>query len=258
MGGLGRAREARGAGGAKLEAEMKIDVALEPAEIERLGTRDLGGTHCVVLDVLRATSAMVTGLAEGVEAICPVTTIEEALAMREGCPGVVLGGERHGDRIEGFEVGNSPFEYRQLSGRKVVTTTTNGTVALRACGGARKVAVGAVLNLGAVTEWLRVEGPERLLVVCAGTFETLALEDVWAAGRLLEGFPGADWTDSARVALAVSGQWKDPLEALLASRNGRVLVGKGRRAEVEWCATESLYPVVGEMEGGWIRSGAFV
>jgi 2-phosphosulfolactate phosphatase len=235
---------------------MRVEVVLDPAGIARLAERDLSGTTCVVFDVLRATSSMVTGLARGVEALIPVVTVEEALETRGRFPGALLGGERLGERIEGFDLGNSPFEYEGCAGRRIITTTTNGTVALRACASAASVWVGAVLNVGAVVERLRCEQPAEVLLVCAGTFETLALEDVWAAGRVLEGL-GADtggWSDSAWTAWSVARAWPRAEEALRASRNGRALLAKGRDREVAWCAQESALNVVGEMSLGEVRA----
>lgn len=240
---------------------MKIDVVLEPSEITRLGVRDLSRTTCVVFDVLRATSSMLTGLASGVECLIPVTTIEEALEQKRLKPDALLGGERFGERIEGFDLGNSPFEYQACGGRRIITTTTNGTLALRACERAAKVWVGAILNLEALIQRIRAEEPSELLIVCAGTFEALALEDVWAAGRLLEllgEIERFEYTDAARVALAAAKAWPQALEALMVSRNGGVLLGKGRRAEVEWCSEESRISVVGEMSLGEVRSTILV
>ena len=242
---------------------MNIDVALEPSEVAQLAHRDLSGTTCVVWDILRATSSMVTALEFGVREIVPVCTIEEAWEARKRDPEALLGGERHGERIEGFDLGNSPFEYRQHAGRKIVTTTTNGTVALRACAAAHRVWVGALLNLGALAEQIRQNPPSNLLLVCAGTFETLALEDVWAAGRLLlelrKSTPGLSlehWTDAAQVALATATALPDPLAALRASRNGRALAAKGRAEEVDWCARLSSLSALGEMKGGVIRAAS--
>src|SRR4051812_27980863 len=115
---------------------MTVDAVLTPAEIALLPHAELADATCVVFDVLRATSSMVTALAHGAKEIIPVSTIEEALTARIRRPEALLGGERHGDRIEGFDLGNSPFEYREIAGRTVISTTTNGTVALRACANA--------------------------------------------------------------------------------------------------------------------------
>ena len=232
---------------------MHFDAALNPAEIARLPQRDLAQTTCIVFDVLRATSSMITALAGGAAEIHPARTIDEALALKQEHPRAILGGERNGERIDGFDVGNSPFEYRELRGVKIITTTTNGTLALRACEHAARVLVGAILNLGALAEELRWDEPERVLLVCAGTFEEFALEDACAAGLLIAEFPDAELSDAARAALAVAKLFPEPLDALRAARNGRALIAKGRGAEVEWCAQVSRYNIVGSMDGAVIR-----
>ena len=232
---------------------MNIDVALNPAEIARLPQRDLSQTTCIVFDILRATSSMITALAHGAKEILPVRTIDEARELRAEFPRALLGGERDGERIDGFDLGNSPFEYRQLAQAQIITTTTNGTIALRACEHAARVLVGALLNLGSLLEELRWDEPPNVLLVCAGTFDEFALEDAFAAGLLIAEFGDATLTDSARAALAVARLFPTSLDALTVSRNGRALAAKGRSAEVEWCAQISRYSVAGLMDGGIIR-----
>lgn len=230
---------------------MFFDAAINPAEIALLSGRDLSETTCVVFDILRATSSMITGLANGAAEIWPVQTIEQARELRVRMPDIVLGGERHGHRIEGFDVGNNPLEYAALKGRRIATTTTNGTVALRACDAAKRVLVGAILNL----EALRAEiiGEKSVLLVCAGTFETLALEDVIAAGMLARLFQGADLSDAARSCVEVANSFATPLDGLLAARNGRALAERGWRDQIEWCADVSRFSTVGVMIDGIIR-----
>jgi 2-phosphosulfolactate phosphatase len=232
---------------------MILDAVLNPSEIAQLGAARVSGATCVVFDVLRATSSMLTGLAHGVSAVLPVRTIEEAEAFR-GKPNYLLAGERGGEPIPGFDLGNSPFEYQGIPGRTVVTTTTNGTIALRACEGADHIFAAAVLNLEAMAAELRRLRPERVLLVCAGTFETFALEDAWAAGKLVELLGPGEHTDSAQAALAVTQLFPDPLAALQAARNGRSLTAAGRELEVEWCARLSSLAVVAEMKGGFLRA----
>ena len=232
---------------------MKIDVALNPAEIAQLPARDLTRTTCVVFDVLRATSSMITALAHHAREIHPVCTIEEARALKKELPHAILGGERNGELINGFDVGNSPFEYRELSGRTIITTTTNGTVALRACENSQAVLVGAILNLAALAEEIAWREPEELLLVCAGTFEEFALEDAYAAGLLIEALSGHALSDSAHAALAITKLFSTPIAALREARNGRALALKGRGKEVDWCARLSQFNVVGIMEQSVIR-----
>lgn len=233
---------------------MILDVALSPAEIALLPARDLSATACVVFDVLRATSSMITALAHGAAEIHPVRTIEEALALHGSMPEAVLCGERHGERIDGFALGNSPFEYRNLAGRRLISTTTNGTVALRAVEKAERVLVGAILNIDALAAEIRRTAPERVLLVCAGTFEEFALEDACAAGLLIHALGGAVLTDSAQAALAVTRAFPQPLDALRAARNGRTLIARGRGDEVDWCARQSVSSIVASMHSAVIRA----
>jgi len=232
---------------------VHLDVVLNPAEIAQLQSRDLSATTCVVFDVLRATSSMITALAHGVAEIYPVCTIDEARALKTSLADAVLGGERKGDMIPGFDIGNSPREYTGLTNRRIVTTTTNGTVALRACEQAERVLVGALLNLGAVAAELNARASQSVLLVCAGTFETFALEDAYAAGRLIAELPGATLSDSAQMAAALAARYPDSLAALQLARNGRALTASGRAADVEWCAQISRYKVMGVMEAAVIR-----
>ncbi len=230
---------------------MFFDAAINPSEIALLPERDLAETTCVVFDILRATSSMITGLANGAVEIWPVQTIEQARELRAKMPDIILGGERNGDRIEGFDVGNNPLEYAALKGRRIATTTTNGTVALRACDDAKRVLVGAILNLDALRAEIALE--KSVLLVCAGTFETLALEDVVAAGMLARLFPEADLSDAARSCVAVANSFATPLDGLLAARNGRALADRGWRDQIEWCADVSRFSTIGVMNGGIIR-----
>jgi 2-phosphosulfolactate phosphatase len=230
-----------------------VDVVLNPAEIALLSQRDLSRATCVVFDVLRATSSMITGLAHGATEIYPVRTVEEAFALKKRMPESILGGERHGDLIAGFDIGNSPLEYLNLTGRKIITTTTNGTIGLRSCEGAARVLVGAILNIDALVLELQQARPPEVVIVCAGTFADFALEDAIAAGILAGALGHVEFTDSAYAALALARTYPDPLEALRIARNGRVLVAKGRDEEVKWCAQQSRFNIVGSMEQAVIR-----
>ena len=246
---------------------MDIEVVLTPAEIAVLAQRDLRGAVCVVFDVLRATSTILTALHNGARRVYPVSTIEAALALRQTRrPGTLLGGERNGIRIDGFDLGNSPREYtpETVSGREIVTTTTNGTVALQACAGAEVVLAGALLDLRALGRYCRrcwpADRPDaKLLLVCAGTGPRFALEDGLAAGALIaelglgEGSQGLD--DAARLTLALWKRWRrQPLRALMASENGRRLADLGLDGDIEWCARESPLDLVAKLRDGALES----
>lgn len=232
---------------------MIIDVALNPAEIALLPKRDLSNTTCVVFDVLRATSSMLTAFAHGAEEIHPVATLDEAFDLKKEVPGARLAGERHGEMPKGFDYGNSPLEFRAANRAKLIWTTTNGTIALLACEHAERVLLGALLNIEALKEELQWAEPERLLLICAGTFEEFALEDAYAAGVLIAEFPEAQLTDAARAALGTTKLFPKAIDALRAARNGQALKQKGRDAEVEWCAQVSAYNVAAFMDGSILR-----
>jgi 2-phosphosulfolactate phosphatase len=230
---------------------MNMDVVLAPDAIDRIPRRDLSRTTCVVFDVLRATSTITTALAHGVREIIPVCTVEEALALRAQHWDAVLAGERGGDPISGFDIGNSPLECIGLSAHRMIMTTTNGTIALCACATAARIYAGSLLNMRAVAS--ATAGAVEVLAVCAGTGRDPALEDILAAGMLCAELAPSSLTDAAKIALAVSQRHRGYVfETLANSQNGRALISKGRRNEVEWCARVSQLNVLGELRAGAI------
>jgi len=237
---------------------MKIEAILSPAELPALARRDLRDAACVVFDVLRATSTFVTALHHGAKAIVPVSEITEALAIHKKQPDVLLGGERDGVRIRAaqaggidFDLGNSPREYtaEKTGGKTIVSTTTNGTRALRACAGAKTVLAASFLNLSATAEFIKNNQPARVLLVCAGTRENMALEDVLAAGALCEMLPG-NFSDSAENARHVYARAKpDLLTAVRSSENARRLLAVPElRDDVSFCLQLDACPLVAKME----------
>ena len=147
---------------------------------------ELAGGTVAVIDVLRATTTITQALASGASEVIPCLEIDEArrVAARLPTGRAVLGGERGGLRIAGFDLGNSPSEYtiEAVGGRTVVCTTTNGTKAMLACREARRVVVAALVNLGAVCRALA--GEEVIHLLCAGTRGRITREDVLTAGGI--------------------------------------------------------------------------
>lgn len=236
-----------------------LDVTFAPAEFETLPTRDLSTTACVVFDVLRATSSMITALGEGAEAIMPVSTIQEALQAHRDDPATLLAGERDGLRIGGelaggveFHLGNSPREFssKSVARRRVIMTTTNGTRALRAAAGGGLVLVSSFLNMAATAAYLRQQNLPGLLIVCGGTFEQMAYEDVLGAGALCElvweDYKTFSVADSAVMARALFEFAAADLAAALGrSRNGRRLLSRPElREDVGFCARRDTVDLV--------------
>lgn len=254
---------------------MKIETILTPTELPALARRDLRQTACVVFDILRATSTFVTALHHGAAAIVPVSEIAEAVALRKKQPDVLLAGEREGVRIRAaqsggmdFDFGNSPREFtpEKVRGKTIVSTTTNGTRALRAGAGARCVLAAAFLNLSATAVFLRRENFAEVLLVCAGTGENVAREDVLAAGALLEllaarGDARPTLSDASQIALEAFTDLKlapsgDLSAALGDSENGRRLLAIPElRADVAFCAQQDVFDLVAQLaaDGGLRR-----
>ena len=244
---------------------MKIEVILTPAELPALARRDLRQTGCVVFDALRATSTIVTALHNGAKAIVPVSEISEALAIRKKQPEVLLGGERDGVKIRAaqaggidFDFGNSPREYTvdRVRGRTIVSTTTNGTRALRACAGAKTVLAASLLNLEATAKYIRQLRAAHVLLVCAGTRENTALEDVLAAGALCDLLAG-ELSDSAEIAHRAHAQAKSDLPgAICNSENARRLLSIPElRDDVAFCLQRDIFPLVARLDDdGAIRT----
>lgn len=250
----------------------RIEVLFAPAEQVALKDRDLSDTVCVVFDVLRATSTMAEALANGAEAIVPVREIAEAVELKRANPDWLLAGERDGLRITAeisgamdFDLGNSPREVTRdvVASKTIVMTTTNGTGALKACVGARRVLIGSFLNYGAVVDELIKMAPNHILLVCAGTGSECATEDTLCAGAMLQdlesGLSRVDMTDSACIADAYyssgCGQtWRGKFD-LSGGVNGRRLLDIDVLAsDVKYCAKMSAHHLLGEMQSdGKIR-----
>lgn len=229
-----------------------LEVLFSPAEYQARRHDGFAGSVCVVFDVLRATSVMLTGLANGANGFVPVEEISEAVGLRSKYPDALLAGEREGLRITAaqsggvdFHLGNSPREYSpdRVQGRTIVSTTTNGTRALRACVSAEKVAVASFLNLDATAKWLQQASPRHTVLVCAGTAEFAALEDILGAGALCQRLQQMTLDDSAMIALRAYQDAQEDLFAVVAgSRNGRrLLANAALRDDVELCLRPDAY-----------------
>jgi 2-phosphosulfolactate phosphatase len=227
-----------------------IDVALSPAEISHLKEADLRQTTAVVFDVLRATSSMITGLAHGVAGFLPVRTVEAAREWKERKPDLLLAGERHGVPPAGFDLGNSPSEFKSVRGRQIIITTTNGTAALEQVRNAKTVLLGALVNIAALAELIRSSSPEHLLLICAGTGDRFSLEDAIGAGALLATLNRTDYLDPAALVHSLFSQVRDDLQTCLChSQNGRALLALGKEQDIRDCGQLSVYDTVGILRG---------
>jgi len=178
----------------------------------------------------------------------------------------LLGGERNGVRIStdgiDFDLGNSPREYtpEKVRGKTIVSTTTNGTRTLQACAKAKIVLAGSFLNLAATADFLR--GEKEILLVCAGTGENPAAEDILAAGALVDLLSSGKNThtnksgnSTAVRAAYVQAVLTDLAAAIGSSQNGRRLLAIPElRDDVAFCAQRDIFNLVARMDAdGKIR-----
>lgn len=236
---------------------MTIDVRVhllpqlfEPAE--------LAGGVAVVIDILRATTTIVHAVNAGVQRVVPCAEVETArqLAAQFPAGSVLLGGERRGERIAGFDLDNSPLKYTPdvVRGKSLIFTTTNGTRALERCKQAERILIGAFVNRAALLAQLQAES-RTVHLVCAGTAGGITSEDALFAGAiayalLTPGSPAPD--DQTQLAIAL---WQacldDPgelLRTLRQSRGGRNLLELGYAADIDRAAQCDLFSDVPEFD----------
>jgi len=235
---------------------MKLDVYFTPLG---LTAGDLAGRGVVVIDVLRATTTIVCALANGARAVVPAASSEDAVKMTANLErdGFLLAGERKYLAIPGFSLGNSPREMTadMIGGKTVYLTTTNGTPALVAAQGADPVLVGAAVNFSAVADRARDVLRDRgdLVIICAGREKQFALEDAYAAGRLVKavkkGLRKLVLNDSAHVALGLTQRHKHWFDAFTACEAGRQLEELALSEDVTFCAEADRFAIVPTYSG---------
>ena len=235
---------------------MKIDAYFTAAEVDPAA---LAEATVVVVDVLRATTTIVEALANGARAIYPTPSTEEAvrLAQSLGREDTLLCGERKGEKVEGFDLGNSPREFTRdaVGGKRLVMSTTNGTRAFEVAQDGERLLACAFTNLGAVAAAVAAE--PQVVVLCAGHDDQFSLDDALCAGHLIgkimdEREKEPELNDAARAAriLAVS---RKPTRRLLAeTRGGRALVEIGLGDDLDVCAEVDRHGAVVEMRDGAI------
>lgn len=233
-----------------------------------MDANQLAGATAVIIDVLRASSTIITALANGATGVAPCGKPEEARAIRDQRPTgtTLLGGERGGIRIDGFDYGNSPAEYSRdrVAGKLLSFTTTNGTKALLASRKARTILIGAFLNRAAVVSRLKSE-PSDIHLVCAGTDGIITGEDVLFAGAVADDLvdaSSAGWilNDSAEIGRQfwrstvsrspiAAGSFDQRIEAVMrTTRGGRNLCDLHYDSDIALCSRDSILEIVPQYE----------
>ncbi|MBR8536751.1 2-phosphosulfolactate phosphatase [Carboxylicivirga sediminis] len=222
---------------------MQIDVV---ATAQLVNSEVVEGKTVVVIDVLRATSVMITALQNGAKAVIPVTTPDEAFEMKKQLGrDVLLGGERMAEPIPGFDFGNSPLSYTAdvVSGKTLVMTTTNGTLAINNSLTAQELIVASFINSDAVCQFL--SNKEDVIIVCSGNNGLYTLEDALCAGQIIYQLQKAGMavqcTDFALAQKALYESHRDNLGQLSTSGyHYNVLQQKGYVDDLAYCFETSI------------------
>lgn len=203
----------------------------------------------VVVDVLRATSAICTAFDLGVQSIVPVSMIEDALDYK-GKKHHLLAAERNGSIVSGFDIGNSPTNYRTIdfNGKTLVLTTTNGTKAINIAKDNHEVVIGSFLNIKAITDFLKTKQRD-VIILCAGWRDDFCLEDTIFAGALTDSLMKTKQfyyeNDSTINALLLYENAKDNLYDFLSnSQHRRRLQHLGIDKDVYYCLEHNKTSVV--------------
>lgn len=231
----------------------------------------LPGAAAVIIDVLRASTTIIHALGHGASSVLPCLTVEDARQAASRVPASqrLLGGERGGEKISGFDLGNSPLDYtpQRVAGRTIVFTTTNGTRALLRCAAAEAVLVGAFVNRAAIVRALQNFG-RNVHLVCAGTDGRMTAEDLLFAGAVAGDLLAADraWTApdvQTRMAVDYStARSTDPdrfREAFSGSLGARNLLELGMAADVDRAMQTDLFAIAPrwEADAGVITASEF-
>lgn len=237
---------------------MKIATFASPqAIVEESST--IRPRFVVVIDTLRATSVITTALSNGAREVIPVMEIEEAVRLYQnlGSERTLLCGEREGNPIPGFHLGNSLGEYanKTVAGKTLIMSTTNGTRAIHAAAHAQQLAVGCLLNAAAVAEHAQRSGLD-VTIVCAGTRGRFTLEDNLTAGAIVARIGAADATMDDLSALSHEiylRHFGNLDSALLACEHARYLTGAGYGEDVRQCMQTDQLAVVPYFEKGLVK-----
>jgi len=214
----------------------------------------------VVIDVLRATSTIVTAIENGAKNVIPTTTIKEARSLWKKYPQSLLAGERRGFKPQGFHLGNSPREFRPevVAGRDIILTTSSGTETIVAAKASAHVLIASFLNAEAAAETaLKIAENERKGITLApsGCKHHFSLEDFLCAGAITSELrkPNVELSDFAWGALLAFKGLKEPLnQAVWKSNHARELKDKGLGEDVEFCSQLNIFKTVPILKAGRI------
>ena len=239
---------------------VRIDLYVNRAEVS--SDKITKNQIAVVVDVLRATTSMVTAFAHGCAEIIPVAEVEQAerRAREFGGSDVLLCGERNEQPLPGFDLSNSPLEYmgRELNGKTIVLTTTNGSQLFGMTDASTDTVIASFLNVSAVANFLMKEAID-VAVLCAGKYGEFGMEDVVCGGMLIDKIVNQKagnilLNDGGIAALRLYEYYSTDIQGMLTETNhGKRLIEIGREEDVSFAGQIDVYNIVPHREGGVIR-----
>lgn len=237
---------------------MRIHVVLkkEDVDITKINDKQI----IVVLDILLATSTIVTCLSNGAKAVYPVMDRHEALSLKATITDetVLLAGEERGQAISGFLVPAPTLLGEKVNGKNIILSTTNGTVAIRKVMSAKHVFIGSLLNGGAVANYIRThfESGYSVVVVCSGSDNQFCLEDFYAAGyvihKMIESRNASEptLTDSALSAKLFYEKFKDESQKILSTASvGNKLLEQGMKDDISFVSEQDKISIIPTLKG---------
>jgi 2-phosphosulfolactate phosphatase len=235
---------------------MEIDVIISADQIKASQVED---KLVVVLDVLRATSVICTALSNGAKEVIPVENIDDALSYKKRKNHLLLTGERDGFKIEGFDLGNSPLEFKRefVADKTIVITTTNGTRAIKNSIGAKELIIGCFLNLEAICNYI-LEQDNDICIVCSGTVGLFSLDDALCAGNIIHELvkrnPAINLTDIAFAHHNMYLQLKSNLQLSIQKgcKHYSYLLEHGFSADLDYCFQKNTIGLVPKLKNNSI------
>ncbi len=235
-----------------MKKKLTIDVCFSPS-LYPVYHRD--DCIVVVIDILRATSAMCTAFHNGVEKMIPVASLEEAAEYKK--QGFLVGAERNGIALEGFDFGNSPYSYMtdKIKGQTIVISTTNGTQAIEAARNASQVVIGAFTNITALCAWLS-EQNKNIILLCSGWKNKFNLEDTLFAGAVSQRLLKNSKFNYGDAALSVSFLYQqaetNPYKFIRNSSHAERLAALGLKHDIKYCLALDKTDIIPVLEGKYL------
>ena len=229
---------------------MKIQTVISPSLFSQI--ESIEDKIVVVIDILRATSTITTIIDNDARALIAVKNESSALGYKSY--NYLIGGERNGETIPGFDFGNSPFDYKKdlVRNKTVVLTTTNGTKCIEMSSNASEVIIGSFLNLTAVVNYVQGKGKD-IVLFCAGWKDKVNLEDSLFAGAFALKIQNAIKDDSTLLCMKAYENGKEDLfETLKKSNHFNRLKNKGVVYDIKYCCNIDTTDVVPKLKKGMI------